>query len=86
MMDPRTKGHNPERLSLLKGGIVYSSAVTTVSPGYAAELMSGGSAGWMKDTLVANKSKVRSSTPAFDSQSTMRASDHNHMPELVRSD
>jgi glycogen synthase len=63
MMDPRTKGHNPERLSLLKGGIVYSSAVTTVSPGYAAELMSGGSAGWMKDTLVANKSKVRSSTP-----------------------
>jgi len=59
MMDPRTKGHNPERLSLLKGGIVYSSAVTTVSPGYAAELMSGGSAGWMKDTLVANKSKVK---------------------------
>jgi hypothetical protein len=27
-IDDRTIGHNPERLSLLKGGIVYSNAVT----------------------------------------------------------
>lgn len=60
-MDPRTRGHNPERLSLLKGGIVYSNAVTTVSPSYAAELMTGGSAGWMKETLTANRSKVSGS-------------------------
>lgn len=26
-IDDRTIGHNPERLSLLKGGIVYSNAV-----------------------------------------------------------
>ena len=29
-MDERTIGHNPERMSLLKGGIVYANAVTTV--------------------------------------------------------
>jgi starch synthase len=27
-MDERTVGHNPERLSLLKGAIVYSNAIT----------------------------------------------------------
>ena len=27
-VDDRTIGHNPERLSLLKGGIVYSNVVT----------------------------------------------------------
>lgn len=27
-MDDRTIGHNPERLSLLKGGIVYCNTVT----------------------------------------------------------
>lgn len=26
-VDDRTVGHNPERLSLLKGGIVYSNAI-----------------------------------------------------------
>mmetsp|Transcript_35470 Transcript_35470/g.67957 ORF Transcript_35470/g.67957 Transcript_35470/m.67957 type:complete len:648 (+) Transcript_35470:97-2040(+) len=57
LMDPRTKGHNPERLSLLKGGIVYASAVTTVSPTYAAEILGGGASGWMKDTLDVHKAK-----------------------------
>lgn len=41
-LDERTIGHNPERLCLLKGGIVYSNAVTTVSPGYANETLNGG--------------------------------------------
>jgi starch synthase len=44
-LDERTIGHNPERLCLLKGGIVYSNAVTTVSPNYAAETLHGGAAG-----------------------------------------
>ncbi|KAI3425281.1 hypothetical protein D9Q98_009048 [Chlorella vulgaris] len=51
-LDERTIGHNPERLCLLKGGIVYSNAVTTVSPNYAAETLHGGAAGWLKSTLA----------------------------------
>jgi starch synthase len=58
-LDERTIGHNPERLCLLKGGIIYSSAVTTVSPTYAKETLSGGGAGFLQSTLarpdVANK-------------------------------
>lgn len=48
-LDERTIGHNPERLSTLKGGIVYSNAVTTVSPTFATELLTGG--GFVSDTL-----------------------------------
>ncbi|EFN53763.1 hypothetical protein CHLNCDRAFT_25546 [Chlorella variabilis] len=51
-LDERTIGHNPERLCLLKGGMVYSNAVTTVSPNYAAETLHGGAAGWLKSTLA----------------------------------
>lgn len=51
-LDERTVGHNPERLCLLKGGIVYSSAVTTVSPTYAKETISGGASGWLRSTLA----------------------------------
>lgn len=51
-LDERTIGHNPERLCLLKGGIVYSSAVTTVSPTYAQEVLTGGAAGWLRSTLA----------------------------------
>lgn len=36
-LDERTIGHNPERLNMLKGGLVYASAATTVSPNYANE-------------------------------------------------
>lgn len=49
-LDERTLGHNPERLCLLKGGIVYANAVTTVSPSYAREALQdgkrGGLGGW----------------------------------------
>ena len=51
-LDERTIGHNPERLCLLKGGLVYSNAVTTVSPSYAAEALRGGAAGWLRGTLA----------------------------------
>lgn len=50
-LDERTIGHNPERLNLMKGGIVYANAVTTVSPTYADEARSGGAAGYLR-TLI----------------------------------
>jgi glycogen synthase len=50
-LDERTIGHNPGRLNLMKGGIVFSNAVTTVSPTYAEEARSGGAAGYLR-TLI----------------------------------
>ncbi|CAL5218983.1 g738 [Coccomyxa viridis] len=57
-LDERTIGHNPERLCLMKGGIVYSNIVTTVSPTYASEALTGSAAGWLRATLA--KPEVRS--------------------------
>ncbi|KAG6431601.1 hypothetical protein SASPL_109680 [Salvia splendens] len=53
-MDDRTIGHNPERLSLLKGGIVYSNAVVTVSPTYLKETLYSG---WLAATLIRHRDK-----------------------------
>ncbi|KAH6817293.1 hypothetical protein C2S51_000896 [Perilla frutescens var. frutescens] len=53
-MDDRTIGHNPERLSLLKGGIVYSNAVVTVSPTYLKETLCSG---WLSATLIRHRDK-----------------------------
>ncbi|XP_047946511.1 glycogen synthase-like [Salvia hispanica] len=53
-MDDRTIGHNPERLSLLKGGIVYSNAVVTVSPTYLKETLNSG---WLAATLIRHRDK-----------------------------
>ncbi|CAN1185676.1 Probable starch synthase 4, chloroplastic/amyloplastic [Linum perenne] len=53
-IDDRTIGHNPERLSLLKGGIVYSNAVVTVSPTYLKETLCSG---WLASTLI--KARVK---------------------------
>lgn len=50
-LDERTIGHNPERLNLLKGGMVYSNKITTVSPTYAEEARSGGAAGFLRTVL-----------------------------------
>ena len=50
-LDERTIGHNPERLNLMKGGIVYSNRVTTVSPTYAEEARSGGAAGYLRSLI-----------------------------------
>lgn len=53
-VDDRTIGHNPERLSLLKGGIVYSNAVVTVSPTYLKETLCSG---WLAPTLIRHRNK-----------------------------
>ncbi|KAH9305384.1 hypothetical protein KI387_009788, partial [Taxus chinensis] len=53
-LDDRTIGHNPERLSLLKGGIVYSNAVTTVSPTYVNETLCSG---WLSNILMQYRTK-----------------------------
>ncbi|PQP92752.1 glycogen synthase-like isoform X2 [Prunus yedoensis var. nudiflora] len=53
-VDDRTVGHNPERLSLLKGGIVYSNAVVTVSPTYLKETLCSG---WLSSTLIRHRDK-----------------------------
>jgi hypothetical protein len=41
--------------------VIYSNAVTTVSPTYANEVLNGGQAGWLRSTLLRPevKSKVR---------------------------
>ncbi|KAL0410339.1 UNVERIFIED_CONTAM: putative starch synthase 4, chloroplastic/amyloplastic [Sesamum latifolium] len=52
-VDDRTIGHNPERLSLLKGGIVYSNAIVTVSPYLKETLCSG----WLAGTLIRHRDK-----------------------------
>jgi starch synthase len=56
-LDERTIGHNPERLNLMKGGIIYSNAVTTVSPTFASEIRDAGAGGWMKPLF--NTEEVR---------------------------
>ncbi|KAL7597663.1 hypothetical protein Lser_V15G23556 [Lactuca serriola] len=53
-IDDRTIGHNPERLSLLKGGIVYSNSVVTVSPTYLQETLCSG---WLSSALMTNHDK-----------------------------
>ncbi|KAL8488225.1 hypothetical protein ACS0TY_024033 [Phlomoides rotata] len=53
-VDDRTVGHNPERLSLLKGGIVYSNAAVTVSPTYLKETLCSG---WLAGTLIRHRDK-----------------------------
>ena len=51
-LDERTIGHNPERLSLMKGGVVYSNRVSTVSPTYAQETIHQHAAGFLGPTLA----------------------------------
>lgn len=53
-VDDRTIGHNPERISLLKGGIVYSNAVVTVSPTYLKQTLCSG---WLAGTLIRHREK-----------------------------
>ena len=51
-LDERTIGHNPERINLMKGGIVYSNMITTVSPTYRQEVVNGGAAGWLRSLFL----------------------------------
>ncbi|KAK9741574.1 hypothetical protein RND81_03G114200 [Saponaria officinalis] len=63
-MDDRTIGHNPERLSLLKGGIVYSNAVVTVSSSYLNETLRSG---WLAGTLMKYRDKYKGILNGIDS-------------------
>ena len=80
-LDERTIGHNPERLSLMKGGLVYANAVTTVSPTYAREMLSGGAAGWLRSTLSRPEvsSKVRGVLNGIDTDEWDPSID-DHLP------
>ena len=49
--------HNHHNLNLLKGGIVYSDAVTTVSPSYAKEVLTPLGGRGLDTTLVKHKDK-----------------------------
>lgn len=42
---------------MLKGGVVYANAVTTVSPTYAKECLDHGAAGALKTTLLTHRQK-----------------------------
>jgi hypothetical protein len=47
----------------LQGGLVYSNAVTTVSPTYANEVLTGGQAGWLRSTLSRPEVKAKVCVP-----------------------
>ncbi len=47
-----------------QGGMVYSNAVTTVSPTYANEVLNGGQAGWLRSTLL--RPEVKSKVGVLD--------------------
>ncbi|KMT17656.1 hypothetical protein BVRB_2g036030 isoform B [Beta vulgaris subsp. vulgaris] len=71
-VDDRTIGHNPERLSLLKGGIVYSNAVVTVSPSYLKETLGSG---WLSSTLIKCREKYNGVLNGIDTALWNPASD-----------
>lgn len=51
--------NNPQLINLLKGGIVYSDFVTTVSPNYAKEVLSAPEGCGLEKTLVKYKAKFK---------------------------
>lgn len=71
-VDDRTIGHNPERLSLLKGGIVYSNAVVTVSPTYLKETLCSG---WLSSALMRNRDKYSGIINGIDTEMWNPATD-----------
>jgi len=71
-LDERTIGHNPERLSLLKGGVVYANAVTTVSRTYQEETLR---AGWLGGVLSANAGKYSGVVNGIDAEAWDPATD-----------
>jgi glycogen synthase len=48
---------------LLQGGMVYSNAITTVSPTYANEVLNGGQAGWLRSIFM--RPEVKSKVGVF---------------------
>uniref|UniRef100_A0A7S0UW66 starch synthase n=1 Tax=Polytomella parva TaxID=51329 RepID=A0A7S0UW66_9CHLO len=56
-LDERTIGHNPERLSIIKGALVYCSAAVAVSPSFATEIARGQHVGWLRSLFQQNEIK-----------------------------
>lgn len=50
---------NPRLINLLKGGIVYSNFITTVSPNYATEVLSPSEGRGLEKTLLKYKAKFK---------------------------
>lgn len=50
---------NPDLINLLKGGVVYSDFVTTVSPNYAKEVLTSEGGKGMEATLLQHQSKFK---------------------------
>lgn len=50
---------SPDLINLLKGGIVYSDYVTTVSPSYADEVLTPSGGKGLQNTLLEHKSKFK---------------------------
>ncbi|KAI7731493.1 hypothetical protein M8C21_006294 [Ambrosia artemisiifolia] len=71
-IDDRTIGHNPERLSLLKGAIVYSNSVVTVSATYLNETLCSG---WLASALLTNRDKYHGILNGIDTVMWNPASD-----------
>ena len=55
--DRMRDNHNPRELNLMKGGIVYSNFITTVSPRHAWEAKDGGQAFGLEPTLHTHQLK-----------------------------
>ena len=51
--------HDPRLINLLKGAIVYSDYITTVSPNYAKEVLTPMGGRWLDETLLHYKNKFK---------------------------
>jgi len=71
--------HNPHALNLLKGGIVYSNFVTTVSPRYAFETKDGGQGFGLEPTLHTHHMKYGGVVNGIDYDAWNPETDH-HIP------
>ena len=71
-LDERTIGHNPQRLCLLKGGIVYSNAVTTVSRTYRDETLRNT---WLGNVLKLHTGKYSGIVNGLDAEQWDPSSD-----------
>ncbi len=58
-LDRMADNYDPGRINLMKGGIVYSDVVTTVSPRYAEEVMSPVGGRGLEETFRLHREKFR---------------------------
>jgi starch synthase len=81
MQDPL----DPTLINLLKGGIEFSNAVTTVSPRYAQEIKTPLGGASLHDTILRNNQKIHGILNGIDTEFWNPAKDHylthNYNPE-----